>query len=199
MNTTAKGNDFEARVFYAIENELNAERLGILPHSCQIFWKKPYYSKERGSDIIVDISIEITLPNLDKWSLLWVWECKDYKGAVPVDDVEEFHAKIEQIAGDNVKGTMAVSGGLQRAALIYALSKGIGIVRIMPDNQVLHISARRLGVRNKKFINRLEANHFIYELTNPDAKAFSYFCSIANKYGYADWYSLIKDTIDLSI
>jgi len=199
MNTTAKGNDFEAKVFYAIKNELNAERLGILPHSCQIFRKKPYYSKERGSYIIVDISIEITLPNLDKWSLLWVWECKDYKGAVPVDDVEEFHAKIEQIAGDNVKGTMAVSGGLQRAAITYAISKGIGIVRIMPDNQVLHVSAMRNGLEVEKSINRLDVNKFSYELTNPDAKSFYYFCSIANKYGYGDWYSLIKDTIDLSI
>jgi hypothetical protein len=52
---------------------------------------------------------------------LWVFECKDYKKSVPVDDIEEFKSKLQQIAGLNVKGTMVVSGDLQKSAITYAI------------------------------------------------------------------------------
>ncbi|MBC6951159.1 peptidase, partial [candidate division KSB1 bacterium] len=95
MSTVAKGNQFEDRVFDAIKHELASERLGLLPKACQIFKKKKYYSKIRKADIEIDISIEVFLPNMSSWSFLWAIECKDYKGALPVNDVEEFHAKCQ--------------------------------------------------------------------------------------------------------
>ena len=95
MSTVSRGNLFEDRVFDALRKEVNAERLGLLPKQCTLHQKKGYYSRDRDSNIIVDISIEVCLPNASDWSMLWVCECKDYSGSLPVNDVEEFKAKLE--------------------------------------------------------------------------------------------------------
>jgi chromosome segregation ATPase len=52
-----------------------------------------------------------------------------------LNDIEEFHSKIQQIAGDNVKAIF-VTSALQRSALNHAKSKKIGVIKYLPDNQV---------------------------------------------------------------
>jgi len=94
MNTALKGSKFEDRVFEALERELKSEKLCVSPTYTKIFKRKGYYSKDRDSNIIVDISIEVYLPEKERPSLIWIFECKDYRGRIPVDDIEEFHAKI---------------------------------------------------------------------------------------------------------
>jgi len=54
-----------------------------------------------------------------------------------VDDLEEFHAKLDQIGSDNTKGTVACRNGFQESALKYAQSKGIGLVRMRPQGSVV--------------------------------------------------------------
>ena len=139
MNT---GKDFELKALEALTHALNTNSLGLLPDSCKIFHRKGYYSRDRRSEIVTDISIELYLPGASTWSILWVWECKDYQTRIPVDDVEEFWAKLNQIGGANVKGGIVTSGVLQAGALNYAKSKGIAVVRLLPDNQITHILAR---------------------------------------------------------
>ncbi len=136
MDTVAKGDRFEDAVFASIQELLKNEQLGLSPSQARLFKKKGYHSKDRDSDIIVDISVELWLPKANTYSLLWVCECKDYSHPVPVDDMEEFKAKLDQIAGKNVKGVFASRNALQRGALNYARSNGIGIIRILPDDQV---------------------------------------------------------------
>ena len=198
MNTTAKGNAFENRVYDAIAKEIDSERLGILPSSSKLFRKKAYYSESRKSDIIVDISIEVTLPEASSWSLLWVWECKDLSRAVPVDDVEEFHAKLEQIGSDNIKGGIAVTGGLQQAALNYARAKGIAVVRIMPDDQVswLIFNIFTMPLKNIK----LNPNEFIQGLTNPFHQSVNTaFYGLLDGYMFQDWGQLLRRKIKESL
>jgi hypothetical protein len=136
MNTVAKGDALEDKVFDLLKEELSQGRLGIDASSGKIFKKKGYYSKDREKEIIVDISIEVWPPSAENYSLLWVCECKNYGHKVPVDDVEEFKAKLDQIAGKNVKGVIATKNSLQSGAISYAKNQGIGLVRIMPDDQV---------------------------------------------------------------
>ena len=104
MSTVAKGDTFEQSVFDALSEELKGDRLGLSPSTAKLFRKKGYYSHDRKTDIIVDMSIEVWPPDADNYSILWVCECKDYGHPIPVDDVEEFKAKLDQIAGKNVKG-----------------------------------------------------------------------------------------------
>lgn len=222
MDTVTKGRAFEEKVFTAVKAELDAGHLGLVAKSCKIYRNKSYYSRDRHSDIETDISIEVFLPGQSKWSILWVIECKDYKGALPVDEVEEFCAKTQQIAALNVKATLAVTGALQRSALEYALSKGIGIVRILPTDQVgvQHQSPfsaavpidslynllsffskkwakRREEERKRRYFEALRART-IEALTDPSftTAGDTDFYACDKKYFYENWLSLM--TVSLS-
>jgi hypothetical protein len=192
VNTVAKGNAFEDRVFGAVTEELHSDRLGLSPSLAQAFQKKGYYSRDRDSDIVVDISIEVWLPNADRWSLLWVCECKDYSGSVPVDDVEEFKAKLDQIAGANKKGVMAISGALQQGALKYARANGIGVVRLLPDDQVEHLLYMMTSASTGE-MSRLNSSEFLRALTVPNfvGKNRSFYAE-GEDYIFGSWYSMLK-------
>jgi hypothetical protein len=95
MSTIAKGDALEDQAFDLLQVELSQGRLGIDSASGKIFKKKGYYSRDREKDIVVDISIEVWPPGAQNYSLLWVCECKNYGHSIPVDDVEEFKAKLD--------------------------------------------------------------------------------------------------------
>ena len=119
------------------QKSLRNDRLCASPRSAKIFRKKAYYSRDRQAQIVTDVSIEAFLPERERPSLVWIFECKDYAGSIPVDDIEEFHAKLQQIGEDNTKGTFVTSGALQRSALAYAQAKGIGVIRLLPGEQII--------------------------------------------------------------
>jgi len=131
FNSSKKGNKFEKRVYEVFSNELNSNRLWLDPNYCVIKRRVKYFSKDRGKEITVDISIETYLPNESKWSQLLIFECKDYNKLVPVDDVEEFYSKLMQIAGSGIKGVIVTSHGFQVGALNFASSKNIGLVKLI--------------------------------------------------------------------
>ena len=155
-SSTKRGNAFEKRAFQAIKRELKNDWLGLSPRASRPFMKKGYYSRDRDKDIIVDISIEVWLRSADHWSMLWVGECKDYSGSVPVDDVEEFKAKLDQITGANKKGVMIISGALQESALKYATANGIGVIRLSPEDQIEHLRFRKTLETNDAGSSRIQ-------------------------------------------
>ena len=193
MNTVSRGNQFEDRVFSALRKEVNAERLGLLPRQCVLFQKKGYFSRDRNSNVIVDISIEVTIPGATNWSLLWVCECKDYSGSIPVDNVEEFKAKLDQIAGKNVKGLMAIAGALQSGAASYARAQGIGVVRLLPSDQVdwmMHLDTMHSSGRT------LDANEFNRALTTPNYRSRNEdFFGRSDGYIFGSWQGLLRKAL----
>lgn len=132
-STTKKGDDFEAKMYALFAAELKAGALGLNPDWSTIFRKKGYYSKDRGSDIIFDISIEVTRPGANGYMFVCFIECKDYGKAIPVDDVEEFWAKVSQVSGVNAKAIFATTSAFQQSARRVAASKGMGVLRSFPD------------------------------------------------------------------
>jgi hypothetical protein len=46
---------------------------------------KSYYSRGREALIDTDVSIELYLPMLDELAIIWIWECKCYSEAAPVE------------------------------------------------------------------------------------------------------------------
>ncbi|WP_144007140.1 restriction endonuclease [Pelomonas sp. KK5] len=193
MNSVSRGNLFEDRVFSALQREVNAERLGLLPKQCALFQKKGYYSRDRDSDVIVDISVEVTLPGASTWSMLWVCECKDYSGSLPVNDVEEFKAKLDQIAGKNVKGLMAVTGALQSGSLAYARSNGIGLVRLLPSDQVDWLMYLETG---QSFRSKLDPAEFNRAFTNPGHRARNKdFFGRSDGYLFESWHGLLRKAL----
>ncbi|WP_022977531.1 restriction endonuclease [Nevskia ramosa] len=193
MNTVSRGNRFEDRVFAALRTEVNAERLGLLPRQCALYQKKGYFSRDRNSDVIVDISIEVTIPGAKEWSLLWVCECKDYSGAIPVNDVEEFKAKLDQIAGKNVKGLMAITGVLQTGASSYARSQGIGVVRLLPSDQVEWMMHLETGFSAER---RIDAGEVSRALTIPGYRSRGQeFFGRSDGYVFGNWGSLLRKAL----
>lgn len=136
MNTNLKGQTFEDLVFAEFHHELENDNLFVSANKSKIFQRKAYFSRDRGRNILTDISIETSLPNAKEYSLLTVIECKDYSSAIPVSDIEEFHAKIQQISGDNIKAIFVTSNAFQKSALTYARSKKIALIRYLAPNQI---------------------------------------------------------------
>ncbi|MCL2362713.1 MAG: restriction endonuclease [Defluviitaleaceae bacterium] len=140
MSRKNTGRELENYVYLAIKDLIMQRKFMVeFPH-VSIKQQKKYYSKDRDDYITTDISVEKYLenpeanPNINP-SLIIIIECKDYKTSIPVDDVEEFHAKLQQIGAH--KGMIFTRhGSFQKSALSYAKSKGIGLARIMPDEQV---------------------------------------------------------------
>ncbi len=129
MNTVQKGNKLEDKIFEQFKDDISKDLFWAKKDLCKIYKKKGYYSDKRKKNIIFDISIEIFLPGQKKYSLLVLIECKNYTHKVPVDDVEEFFAKINQISEANTKAIIVSNNSFQEGAHNFSESTGIGLLR----------------------------------------------------------------------
>ena len=129
MSSVEKGNRLEDQVFDLFTTEIKAGRFLAKPSCCKIFRKKGYYSRDRQGDVVFDVSIEISLPGESVPSMLFLLECKNYGHAVPVDDIEEFFAKTQQVAASNCKAVVVSTNSFQKGTFNFAKSKGIGLLR----------------------------------------------------------------------
>jgi Zn-dependent peptidase ImmA (M78 family) len=127
MSTTQRGDEFESQIFKLVKREV--PKFVKSPASCKIFSRKGYYSRDRGKDIVFDVSVEVYLPGQETYSGLVLFECKNYNHPVPVDDVEEFYSKIQQVSGANVKGIVASTNSFQEGTINFSKSKGLGLLR----------------------------------------------------------------------
>lgn len=136
MNTVVKGDKLESKIFTLFEREIGQGKFFANPSNCQVFSKKGYYSRDREKDIVFDVSIEIYLPGQTTYSILVLIECKNYNHPVPVDDVEEFYSKIQQVSGGNVKGIIASTNSFQEGAVTFSKSKGLGLLRYYDKSRI---------------------------------------------------------------
>lgn len=143
MSTVEVGNKFENRMYEWLSTEIESDRFYFKKELCRIYKKKGYYSNDRKKDIIFDIAIEVFMPNADHFSHLVLIECKNYNHSVPVDDVEEFFQKTQQISGANLKAIVASTNSFQSGTVNFARSKGVGLCRYYDPSKlefVLHRS-----------------------------------------------------------
>lgn len=129
MNSTSIGNEFEDRIYCFFKKEIDSGQFWAKPESCKLFRKKGYHSKDREALIIFDVSVEIFLPGSEEYSCLVLFECKNYTHSVPVNDVEEFFQKVQQVGAANSKSVLASNAAFQSGTRTFAKSKGIGLFR----------------------------------------------------------------------
>lgn len=129
MNTVKKGDKLENKVFEQFRDDISNDRFWARKECCRIYQKKSYYSQDRKKNIIFDISIEIFLPNQETYSQLVLIECKNYNHKVPVDDVEEFYTKAQQISAGKINTIVVSNNAFQEGAFNFSESKGIGLLR----------------------------------------------------------------------
>jgi hypothetical protein len=190
MNTVKKGNIFEDKVFKDITTELSNDRLHVSGKRSKIYQKKGYFSRDRGSEIITDISIETFLPDASDYSLLTVFECKDYNSKVPVSDIEEFHSKVQQIAGDNIKAIFVTNSALQKSALNVAKSKKIAVIRYLPKNQIKWVLSFMTSTNSEQ----LNQSEFDSAFLNQDHESYGReFYACDDEYIYPSLISILKN------
>jgi hypothetical protein len=127
-STTRVGDELEKRIFGLLQAEIDADRLFFRKQDCKVFAKKGYYSRDRRSNIVFDISVEAYLPGADKYSMLVLVECKNYTHPIPVADVEKFFSKLQQVGAANAKGIIATPASFQSGTREFAKAKGIGLM-----------------------------------------------------------------------
>ena len=131
MNTVKIGDKFEDKSYKLIEKAINNGELNVLPSCAKIYRKKGYYSDKRKKEIIFDLSIEIWSPNAKRYTFLFLIECKSSTSKkVPVDDIEEFYSKIDQVAGKNVKGIMISDCSFQKGTITFAENTGLMLIEV---------------------------------------------------------------------
>lgn len=172
------GDAFEQQVAAYLKKQLGAGRFGLDPKQAQIFRKKSYPSSRRQGGIITDVSVELTRPGAASPWLVWVIECKDLGHNVPVDDIEEFHNKLQQM--DLHKGTMFARHGFAQGVLEYAASAKIGLVRMKTPGAatVLMETTGPLSVRTALTTapeDRLEAEFYGRSREGLEARGFERF------------------------
>jgi len=170
-----KGATYELEVAQAVENELTSGTLGLNPAQAKVHRKPSYFSRDRQKNIVFDVSVEVSREGATGPYWVWVWECKNYDHVVPVDDAEEFHAKLEQIGADRSKGTMITPVGFAKGTIEYARAKGIGLWRYIPTGSLLCLMEDGRGVADADILRAL---------TIPETNGFRF---------YGQFYGLASD------
>ncbi|WP_430614452.1 ImmA/IrrE family metallo-endopeptidase [Flavobacterium sp. JP2137] len=134
MNTVQIGNDFEDKSYEIIEKILNNKDLSLIPEHCKIFRKKKYHAQSRANGIIFDLSIEVTPPNSESPTLLYLIECKKYSSTIPVDEVALFAQYISEIKNFTVKGVFITNSKLQKGALEQIKYHGMMLIEVDENN-----------------------------------------------------------------
>lgn len=172
MSSIGKGTKFEKKVFQLIRQQIDQKSFFVQSARMELFYHKKYFSRDRNSNIVVDISLECGRKDAATPNLYVFIECKDYAGPVPVNDLEELYGKILQISGINVKAILYITSVLQEGALNYAISKGIGVVRILSQNKQEWMAERTMPFFSLSQPNT-RSNNVINALLNPKYYATS--------------------------
>lgn len=192
MNTTEKGDNFEDKVLTLLMKEIESFNTFINPKNhMKVFKKKKYYSRFRKNDIEFDIAIEVyqdeKIPN---YSSLILIECKDYKGAVGVDQVNKFLQDVRDLSEGNfsynLKPIMAISSNLAKSAFNVALERNVGLIKINESDGlkwVLNRSFEKYGINQA-----LSSKDIFVHSDQPNYYNSNWFFYSENR-----WFSSFKD------
>lgn len=136
MSTVQIGNEFEDKVYHLFSTLLEEGDFFLPFKNSKIFQKKHYYSSKRQDDIIFDIAIESYLPKQEIPSFIVFIECKKYSGKVPISDLEEFQAKVSQIAPNANKAILVTNSSFSEQGINFAKSNHIALVRLFDDDKI---------------------------------------------------------------
>lgn len=136
---------------------------------CRLTKQKPFYSKDREKNIYFDLVLEIFLPNQSDPFLIFVIECKNYNHKVPVDDIEEFASKVDQIRYQKISPICITTVGFQSGGLTFAKNRGITLWRVVQTTSEPEIILNRQKQRSKDLQQVIES-----ALTNEKYNSWQY-------------------------
>lgn len=148
MNTVEKGNKLEDFVYDYLYNQVQT-RCEKSIFSIVMVWKHKSYNKENGDSYIADVSIDCYLQpsdligDVDKPTITFIFECKNYNNKVDKSDFDEFQNKIEHTRYTKVKGYMITTSGYSEPTISAASYYGIGLIAINLDRESYKIIVSR--------------------------------------------------------
>jgi hypothetical protein len=97
----------------------------------EVHHAREYVGRISGRTIKVDVSFLLQVAG--GADLLVLVECKHYASTVPVDDVEEFYSKLDDIGAQ--KGILVTTVGFQAGAIKAAQGRRIALALLTADSQ----------------------------------------------------------------
>jgi hypothetical protein len=165
MNTTEIGNTLEDDVFRMLEELMTEGDIPVNKEYCKIYRKKNYFSAIRGSDVRFENIIEVF--NKDNFyttdaqpSLVIIIECKNHLRQVEVGEIDEFSSKINHPFGFRIKGYMVSRTGFQSGTVNTANKLGIGLIRILPNDQVGKSSVQHISYCRPNHVSKTSNSRF---------------------------------------
>lgn len=119
--STTDFRDYETFVQRVVESLVGVE----------VFHGRKYQGRTTGRTIKVDVSFVLRIAG--GADLLVLVECKHYGHQVPVDDVEEFHSKLDDIGAQ--KGILVTTVGFQEGAIKAATGRRIALALLTSESQ----------------------------------------------------------------
>lgn len=192
MNTTEKGDKFEDKVLSLLMKDIQSFSLSMGHEShIKVFKKKKYYSRFRKGGIEFDIAIEVYRDkNIPNYSSLILVECKDYKKAVGVDQINKFLQDVRDLSEGSfthsLKPIMAISSRLAKSAYNIALERNVGLIKINESDGLKWVLNRSF---EKYGINQALSSEGIF--VNSDQP--NYYNSSWFFYAHNRWFSSLKE------
>src|SRR5207245_1613454 len=94
---------------------------------------------------------------------------------------------------DNTKGTFVTTSALQRGGLNFATAKGIGVIRLLPDNQVEHVLDFITSSEQSPKVNWSEFND---AFTRPMHRSTRSFFAYQGGFWFPTWLSLLSHELE---
>lgn len=192
MNTTEKGDKFEDKVLSLLMKDIKSFSLSMGHEShIKVFKKKKYYSRFRKGYIEFDIAIEVYRDkNIPNYSSLILIECKDYKKAVGVDQINKFLQDVRDLSEGSfthsLKPIMAISSRLAKSAYNIALERNVGLIKINESDGLKWVLNRSF---EKYGINQALSSEGVFV----DSHQPNYYNSSWFFYSHNRWFSSLKE------
>lgn len=164
MNTTAKGDELENKVYALVKRMVVEDKFGVSPTTSEVFHKKTYRSS-LGKKITLDISIEVFIgDDRSMFSSLIAIECKNCNRKLDYADLCEFSDKITHIAECGGKGIIVTTKGFSKETIKEAKLKHLGLAVYKLDSKLDFITKRDINdqLYNEDKYNLLEGEPNTY-------------------------------------
>lgn len=146
LNTVEIGDKFENESYDRIIKALKNSEFAFPIKYSKVIKKPKYLSQKTGEYIEFDLSIEIWPPDADRFSFLFLIECKSYSNKkVPTGDMRKFSYDVNDVAELNGKAVFITNSRYTKPSIQFAKTTGMMLIEVNRDeshNYILHSKNR---------------------------------------------------------
>jgi hypothetical protein len=191
------GMALEDEVFGMLQSMIDADRLPYKKDRCRIYRRRAYHSPDRGGPVNFENVIEVfrspDFADDTKPAHVVFYECKDQGRNVEVGEIDEIIARLGVSFGFSMKAYVVTRKGFARGALNTASSKGIGLIKIMPDDK-FHVitellTAQSIAAKYRAFPRRTLRAILDPEYISSDERVYG----VDNGYCFTSFEGMLHD------